>query len=89
MRLLSRWSLYSRRLPTRWRLRRRRLSTRWRLETWEQQPIIKPVGDHGWEDANWNGQGHRTMVNRDLDTMCRYLYPWMVFVCNREDYGSF
>jgi hypothetical protein len=23
------------------------------------------VGDHDWEDLNWNGQGHRTVVNKE------------------------
>jgi hypothetical protein len=37
------------------------------------------VGDHGWEDVNWNGEGHRTVVNIELGTMCWYLYQGLSF----------
>jgi hypothetical protein len=53
--------------------------------TWEQRPIIRPVGVHDLEDVKWNGKGHRTVVNMELGTMCRYLYSVMVFVHGCEE----
>jgi hypothetical protein len=47
--------------------------------------VIRPVGEHQWEDVNWNGQGHRTCVNTELGTFCRLLYPGMVTVGGRRD----
>jgi hypothetical protein len=42
--------------------------------------VIHPVGDCLWEDANWDGEGHRTCTNTELGTFCRLLYPGMVTV---------
>jgi hypothetical protein len=32
--------------------------------------MISPVGEHQWEDINWNGEGHRTCINMELGTFC-------------------
>jgi hypothetical protein len=42
--------------------------------------MIHPVGDYSWEDVNWNGEGHRTYINVELEAFCRLLYPDMVTV---------
>jgi hypothetical protein len=39
--------------------------------------VIHLVGEHLWEDVNWNGQGHRSCANTELRTFCRLLYPGM------------
>jgi hypothetical protein len=45
--------------------------------------VIHLVGERQWEDINWNGQGHRTYINTELWTFCRFLYPGMVTVDGR------
>jgi hypothetical protein len=42
--------------------------------------VIHPVGNHSWEDINWDGEGHRTCINTELGTFCRLLFPGMVNV---------
>jgi hypothetical protein len=40
--------------------------------------VIHLVGEWQWEDVNWNGQGHRSCINTELETFCQLLYPGMV-----------
>jgi hypothetical protein len=42
--------------------------------------VICLVGNHQWEDLNWNGEGHRTCINTEVETSSRLLYPGMVAV---------
>jgi hypothetical protein len=37
--------------------------------------MISQVGEHQWEDVNWNDEGHRNYINTELGTYCRLLYP--------------
>jgi hypothetical protein len=46
--------------------------------------VIHPVGEHQWEDINWNDEGHRRCINIELGTYCRLLYPGMVTVGGRQ-----
>jgi hypothetical protein len=48
--------------------------------TLEQQPFIMPVGSKTWKDINWDGRGHRGIINTDLGNICRYMYLGMVSV---------
>jgi hypothetical protein len=47
--------------------------------------VIRPVGEHQWEDVNWNDQGHHNCVNIELGTFCRLLYPGMVPVHRQRE----
>jgi hypothetical protein len=47
--------------------------------------VIHPIGEHQWEDVNWNGQGHRTYVNTELGTFCQLLYLDMVTMGGRQE----
>jgi hypothetical protein len=51
--------------------------------TLEDRTVIHPVGERQWEDINWNGQGHRSCANMELETFCQLLYPDMVHVGDR------
>jgi hypothetical protein len=46
--------------------------------------VIHGVGERQWDNVNWNGQGHRTYVNTELETFCRLLYLGMVPVGGRR-----
>jgi hypothetical protein len=46
--------------------------------------VIHPVGEHQWEDVNWDSEGHRTCINMELGTFCRLLYPGMVILGTRQ-----
>jgi hypothetical protein len=46
--------------------------------------LIHQVGEHQWEDVNWNGEGHRTCINMELGTFYRLLYHGMVTVGGRQ-----
>jgi hypothetical protein len=48
--------------------------------TLEQRPIIMPVGTRIWKDIKWDGWGRRGIINTDLSSIYRYMYPGMVFV---------
>jgi hypothetical protein len=37
-----------------------------------------PVGTRIWKDDDWDGRGRRGIINTDLDSICRYMYPDMV-----------
>jgi hypothetical protein len=39
-----------------------------------------PVGTKTWKDIDWDGRGYRSIINTDLGTIYRYMYPGMVFV---------
>ena len=43
-----------------------------------------PKGTRAWLEVNWDGTGHRTPVNTELGTICRYCYPGMVSVGGRQ-----
>jgi hypothetical protein len=47
---------------------------------WEQQLVIRPVGTRIWENLGWDGRGHRGIINMDLGSISRYMYPGMVSV---------
>jgi hypothetical protein len=46
--------------------------------------VICLVGERQWEDINWNGEGHHSCINTELETFCRLLYPGMVTVGGRR-----
>jgi hypothetical protein len=46
--------------------------------TLEQWLFITSVGTRTWKDVDWDGRGHRSIINTDLGTICRYMYPVMV-----------
>jgi hypothetical protein len=46
--------------------------------------VIRPVGDHSWENINWDGQGHRMCINMELGIFCRLLYHGMVNVKGQQ-----
>jgi hypothetical protein len=48
--------------------------------TLEQQSFIMPVGTKIYKDVDWDGHGHHSIINTDLGTICRYMYPGMVSV---------
>jgi hypothetical protein len=39
-----------------------------------------PVGTRIWKDVDWDGQGRRGVINTDLGSICRYMYPGMASV---------
>jgi hypothetical protein len=39
-----------------------------------------PVGTRIWKDVEWDGWGRRGVINTDLGSICRYMYPGMVSV---------
>jgi hypothetical protein len=45
--------------------------------------VIHPVGNHQWEDINWDDEARTTCINMKLGTFCRLLYPDMVTVCGQ------
>jgi hypothetical protein len=53
-------------------------------QSWEDRTVIYSVGEHQWEDVNWNNEGHHTCINTELGTFCRLLYPGMVTVGDRR-----
>jgi hypothetical protein len=62
--------------------------------TFEQWPIIRKVGTRLWEDVNWDAQGHRSIINTKLGTICQFMYRNMVSVhsqmrvtCSKDDWG--
>jgi hypothetical protein len=46
--------------------------------------VIHLVGKCQWKDANWNGEGHRSCINTELEMFCRLLYPNMVTMGDRR-----
>jgi hypothetical protein len=50
------------------------------FRTLEQRPFIMPIGTKTWKDVDWDGHGHRSIINTDLGTICHYMYPGMVSV---------
>jgi hypothetical protein len=48
--------------------------------TLEQRPFIMLVGTKTWKDIDWDDHVHRSIINTDLGTICRYMYPDMVSV---------
>jgi hypothetical protein len=38
------------------------------------------VGTRIWKDIDWDFRGHHGIINTDLDSICRYMYPDMVSV---------
>jgi hypothetical protein len=62
--------------------------------TLEQWLFIMPVGTKTWKDADWDGRGHRSIINTDLGTIYHYMYPGMVSVgglmraaCSWDNWG--
>jgi hypothetical protein len=47
------------------------------LEKWS---FIMPVGTKTWKDVDCDGRGHRSIINTDLGTICRYMHAVMVSV---------
>jgi hypothetical protein len=48
--------------------------------TLEQRSFIMLVGTKTWKDIDWDGRDHRSIINIDLGTICRYMYLGMVSV---------
>jgi hypothetical protein len=62
--------------------------------TLEQRSVIMPVGTRIWKNIDWDGWGHRGIINTDLGSIYHYMYPGMVSVgglmCDarsRDDWG--
>jgi hypothetical protein len=60
----------------------------------EQRPVIMPVGTKIRKDVDWDGRGRRGVINMDLGSICRYMYPGMVSMgglmrvaCSWDDWG--
>jgi hypothetical protein len=43
--------------------------------------VIRPVGEHQWEDINWNDEGHRSCINTGwgpiVDCYTPAWLPWV------------
>jgi hypothetical protein len=48
--------------------------------TLEQWLFIMPVGTKNRKDVDCDDRGHHSIINTDLGTICRYMYPGMIFV---------